>query len=181
VESLGARFVVLNVPVQSAEGGGGYAKSMDEAFYAKQREAMSAVIREQDVVITTAAVPGAKAPILITRDMVRAMAPGSVVMDVAAERGGNCEVTRPGETVIENGVSVVGPLNLPSLVPNHASQMYAKNVSAVLTHLVKKGELTLDMNDEITRDMMLTRGGAIINARVRQVYGLPALAAASVP
>jgi NAD(P) transhydrogenase subunit alpha len=178
VESLGARFVVLDLPAQSAEGAGGYAKAMDEAFYARQRELLTQVIRDQDVVITTAAVPGAKAPILVTAAMVQAMAPGSVVVDLAAERGGNCELTRPGETIQERGVRVMGPLNVPSTVPNHASQMYARNMTAFLTHLIRKGELVIDTSDEITRETLVGQEGRIVHPRVQQVYGLTTPAAA---
>ena len=123
IESLGARFIVLNVGAVDAEGKGGYAKAMSEDDLRQQREAMGGVLAEQNVVITTAAVPGKKAPILITREMVQRMAPGSVVVDIAAERGGNCELTKPGETVVHNGIYIVGPVNLPSAVPYHASQM----------------------------------------------------------
>jgi NAD(P) transhydrogenase subunit alpha len=171
VESLGARFIVLDI--SGGEGAGGYAKAMDEAFYKKQRELLTQVIKEQDVVITTAAVPGAKAPTLVTSDMVHAMAPGSVILDLAAERGGNCELTKPGETVNENGVQVLGPLNLPSSIPNHASQMYAKNVTAFLALLVKKGELKIDTTDEIIRETLVTQNGQITHAKVRQAQGLP--------
>ena len=167
---------MLDLPAAAAEGAGGYAKAMDEAFYARQRELLTQVVREQDVVITTASIPGAKAPVLLTRAMVHAMAPGSVIVDVAAERGGNCEVTKPGETVVENGVAVLGPVNIPALVPNHASQMFAKNTTAFLTHLVKKGELTIDLKDEITRDTLVAQGGQIVHPRVRQAQDLPQLA-----
>src|SRR5262249_45827956 len=124
IESLGARFVVLNVEAGDAQGKGGSAKAMSEDFYRRQREALGDVLAEQNVVITTAAVPGKKAPILVTRDMAARMAPGSVIVDIAAERGGNCELTRPGDVVEQNGVRVLGPVNLPSAVPFHASQMY---------------------------------------------------------
>jgi NAD(P) transhydrogenase subunit alpha len=172
VESLGARFVVLDLPT-GAEGAGGYAKSMDEAFYKRQRELLTQVIREQDIIITTAAVPGAKAPTLVTADMVRAMAPGSVIVDLAAERGGNCELTKPGETIVDSGVQVLGPLNLPASIPNHASQMYAKNVQAFLALLVKKGELNIDPTDEIIRETLVTQSGHIVHPKVRQAQGLP--------
>jgi NAD(P) transhydrogenase subunit alpha len=126
------------------------------------------------VVITTAAVPGKKAPILVTREMVERMEPGSVVMDIAAERGGNCELTRPGETVEHNGVHIIGPVNLPSEVPYHASQMYARNISTFLKYLVKDGAIVLDQNDEIVRETLVTHGGEIVHARVRELMGLPA-------
>ena len=177
VESLGAKFVILDVNAAAAEDKGGYAKAMDEAFYRRQRELMTEVLREQDVVITTAAVPGRKAPVLITAEMASAMAPGSVIVDIAAERGGNCELTRPGETVVHQGIHVLGPLNLPSTVPYHASQMFASNVSAFLKLLVKKGQLTLDPNDEIVRETLVTQGNQIVHARVRELLGISAAGA----
>lgn len=169
VESLGAKFVVLNVEAEAAEDQGGYAKALSEEFYQKQREALTAVIREQDVVITTAAVPGMKAPILMTRGMVEAMARGSVVVDIAAERGGNCEVTEAGATIVHRGVTVMGPLNLAASVPNHASQMYSSNVAALLKHLVKDGQLIINLEDEITNDTLVTHGGAVVHARVKRL------------
>jgi NAD(P) transhydrogenase subunit alpha len=166
VESLGAKFVVLNVEGSSAEGTGGYAKAMDEAFYKRQRELLTEVLREQDVVITTAAVPGKKAPILITREMAEAMPLGSVIVDVAAERGGNCELTQPGETIAHNGIKIIGPLNMPSMMPFHASQMYGSNVAAFLKLMVTKGELTINKEDEIIRETLVTDGGQVVNQRV---------------
>lgn len=165
-ESVGAKFVTLDIDASAAEGSGGYAKAMDEAFYKRQRELMTAVLREQDVVITTAAVPGRKAPVLITAEMARAMRPGSVVVDMAAERGGNCELTRAGETVSENGVIIAGPLNLPSESPYHASQMYAKNITAFLQHMAPKGELAIDVNDEIVKETLVAHGGKVVHPRV---------------
>ncbi len=173
--SLGAKFVELPLETGDAEDKGGYAKAQDEAFYQKQRELLGKVIAASDVVISTAAVPGKKAPILITAEMVERMAPGSVIVDLAAERGGNCELTKPGETVVVHGVTIEGPENLPSTVPYHASQMYAKNVATFLLHLVKKGQLNLDMNDEITKETMMTQNGEVIQPRVRELLGLPAL------
>jgi proton-translocating NAD(P)+ transhydrogenase subunit alpha len=173
IESLGARFVTLEL--QAAEGAGGYAKAMDEAYYKRQRELLAQIIKDQDVVITTAAVPGAKSPLLVTADAVRSMVPGSVIVDLAAERGGNCELTRAGETVVERGVSILGPLNLPSTIPTHASEMYAKNVTAFLALLVKKGELKIDTTDEIVRETLITQSGNIVHPRVRQAQGLPPL------
>jgi NAD(P) transhydrogenase subunit alpha len=175
IESLGARFVVLNVEAGGAEDKGGYAKAMGEDFYRRQREAMGSVLAEQNVVITTAAVPGKKAPILITREMVERMAPGSVVVDIAAERGGNCELTKPGETMVHNGISILGPLNLPSAVPYHASQMYAKNIATFLKYLIgKDGQLTIDREDEIVRETLVTHGGEVVHAKVRELMGLTA-------
>lgn len=175
--SLGAKFVELPLETGDAEDKGGYAKAQDEEFYKKQRELLGKVIANSDVVISTAAVPGKKAPILITAEMVAGMAPGSVIVDLAAERGGNCELTKPGETIVANGVTIQGPENLPATVPYHASQMFAKNVATFLLHLVKKGELTLDMNDEITKETMMTQNGEVVLPRLREALGLPALSA----
>jgi NAD(P) transhydrogenase subunit alpha len=175
IESLGARFVVLDVGEASAEDKGGYAKAMSEDFYRRQREAMANVLAEQNVVITTAAVPGKRAPILITRDMVRRMPPGSVIVDIAAERGGNCELTRPGEVVEEHGVQIHGPVNLPSTIPYHASQMYARNIATFLKYLIKDGNFTLNQEDEIVRETLVTHAGEVVHARVREAMGLAAL------
>ncbi|MDR4494315.1 MAG: Re/Si-specific NAD(P)(+) transhydrogenase subunit alpha [Nitrospirales bacterium] len=172
--SLGAKFVELPLETGETEDKGGYAKAQDEAFYKKQRELLKQVISTSDVVISTAAVPGKKAPILITEDMVSGMAPGSVIVDLAAERGGNCELTKPGQTIVLHGVTIHGPENLSATVPFHASQMYAKNIATFLLHLVKKGEVKLDMNDEITKETMMTRGGEVVLPRLREALGLPA-------
>jgi NAD(P) transhydrogenase subunit alpha len=171
VESLGGKFVELELDTRSAEDAGGYAKELGEGFYAKQREMMLAVVADSDVVITTAAIPGKKAPILVTREMVEGMSRGSVVVDLAAERGGNCELTVPGERVEHRGVAVLGPLNIPATVPFHASQMYSKNVTTFLLHLVKQGELVVDLEDEITRGTLVARGGSVVNPRVLEVRG----------
>jgi NAD(P) transhydrogenase subunit alpha len=179
IESLGARFVVLDIGDAAAEDKGGYAKSMGEEFYRRQREAMANVLAEQNVVITTAAVPGKRAPVLISREMVHRMQPGSAIVDIAAERGGNCELTRPGEVVEENGVSIHGPVNLPSTIPYHASQMYARNIATFLKHLVKDGQLNLDQTDEIVRETLVTHAGEVVHMRVRELMGLPALATVS--
>ncbi|MGA2144463.1 MAG: Re/Si-specific NAD(P)(+) transhydrogenase subunit alpha [Bryobacteraceae bacterium] len=175
VESLGARFVVLEIEAGGAEDKGGYAKAMGEEFYHRQRELMAGVLAAQNVVITTAAVPGKKAPILITRQMVDRMAPGSVIVDIAAERGGNCELTRPGEVVEAGGVRILGPLNLPSTVPYHASQMYAKNIATFLKYLIKDGQLNLNRDDEIVRETLVTHAGEVVHPRVREAMGLTAL------
>jgi NAD(P) transhydrogenase subunit alpha len=145
---------------------------MGEEFYRRQRELLTEVLREQDVVITTAAVPGQKAPILITSEMASAMQPGSVIVDIAAERGGNCELTHPGETVVHNGVTILGPLNLPSTVPYHASQMYSTNIVSFLKLMVKNGELNLNREDEIIRETLVTSGKEVVNARVIERLGL---------
>jgi NAD(P) transhydrogenase subunit alpha len=172
VESLGAKFVELPLEAGDAEDRGGYAKALDEDFYRRQREMMARVVAGSDAVITTALVPGKKAPVLITAEMVAGMAAGSIVVDIAAEQGGNCELTRPDQTVTQDGVMVLGPTNLPATVPYHASQMYAKNMSAFLAHLVKEGELHIDLEDEITRSTLVSRGGLVVNPRVREAFGL---------
>jgi NAD(P) transhydrogenase subunit alpha len=172
VESLGAKFVEMELETESAEGSGGYAKEMGEEFYKRQREMMTRVLSETDVVITTAAVPGKKAPILITWEMVQAMPPGSVIVDLAAERGGNCEITKPGETVVEHGVTILGPVNLPATIPYHASQMYAKNVSNLLLLLAKEGKFDPDLEDEVVRETLFTKDGEVANARVREILSL---------
>ena len=176
VQSVGAKFVELPLETAQAEDKGGYAKAQDETFYQRQREMMARVVAANDVVITTAVVPGKKAPVLVTADMVRGMAPGSVVVDLAAERGGNCELTRPDEVVVENGVTILGPTNLPATVPYHASQMYAKNVTTFLLHLVKEGAVRVDMSDEIARETLIAQAGEVVHARVRAALGLPELA-----
>jgi len=169
VQSLGAKFIDLELEVAEAENAEGYARQMDEAFYRKQRERMGRVVAEHNVVITTAAVPGKPAPVLITGEMVAQMATGSVIVDLAAERGGNCELTRPGETVIAHGVTILGPVNLPAEVPQDASQMYAKNIATFLLHLIKNGQLVLNLEDEITRETLVARGGAVVHPRVREL------------
>jgi NAD(P) transhydrogenase subunit alpha len=177
VQSLGGRFVELPIEAADAQDAGGYAKAQDEAFYQKQRELLGKVVAESDVVITTAVVPGKKSPVLVTKEMVTGMAPGSVIVDLAAERGGNCELTRTGETIAVHGVTIVGAINLASTVPYHASQMYAKNLANFLVHLVKDGKLQLNLEDEITRSTLVTQGGEIVNPRIREFFSLSALAA----
>jgi NAD(P) transhydrogenase subunit alpha len=178
IESLGGKFVVLNIEAAAAEGTGGYAKAMGEDFYKRQRELLTEVLREQDVVITTAAVPGKKAPILVTKEMASAMAPGSVIVDIAAERGGNCELTRPGETVVHQGITILGPLNVPSTIPYHASQMYASNIVSFLKLMVQKGEFKLNREDEIIRETLVTYGNEVVHARVAEALGLTPVAPA---
>ena len=177
VQSLGGRFVELPIEAKDAEDARGYARPQDETFYKRQRELLGKVVAESDVVISAAVIPGKKPPILVTKEMVASMAPGSVIVDLAGERGGNCELTRPGEIIVEHGVTIIGWFNLASTVPYHASQMYARNVSAFLLHLVKDGKLQLDRDDEIIRETMLTQGGEVVNARVREFFSLPALPA----
>jgi NAD(P) transhydrogenase subunit alpha len=172
IHSLGGKFVEMPLEAGDAEGAGGYARQLDEAFYRKQRELMTRVVAESDVVIATASIPGKKAPVLIPADAVRGMQPGSVIVDLAAERGGNCELTRAGETVEQGGVTIMGPLNLPSEVPYHASQMFAKNVATFLAHLVKEGRFHFDTNDPITRDTMITQDGNMVHPAVRKLLGM---------
>ncbi|HUA86999.1 MAG TPA: NAD(P) transhydrogenase subunit alpha, partial [Bryobacteraceae bacterium] len=174
IESLGAKFVTIKIE-ESGEGEGGYAKALSDAAIRSQREQMAQVMKDQDVVITTAAVPGKKAPLLVTREMVHAMAPGSIIVDLAAERGGNCEVTRPGETVLERGVMVLGPMNVPATVPRHASEMYARNIVTFLKNMITKdGQLNIDLNDEITRETLITRGGEVVHPKVQALLGVNA-------
>jgi NAD(P) transhydrogenase subunit alpha len=172
IQSLGAKFVELPLETAAAEGAGGYARAQDDSFYNRQRELMARVVASADVVVTTAAIPGKRSPVLITADMVAGMKPGSVIIDLAAERGGNCELTRADERVEAHGVTILGPTNLPSTVPYHASQLYSKNITTFLLHLVKDGQLVIDPADEITRDTLVARGGDVVNPRVREVLGL---------
>ena len=173
VQSLGGRFVELPIEAKDAQDERGYGRPQDESFYARQRELLGRVVAESDVVITAAVIPGKKSPVLVTADMVRGMAPGSVVFDLASERGGNCELTQTGKTVVVNDVTIIGAINLASGVPYHASQMYARNVTAFLLHLVKDGKLQLNLDDEIIRETLVTREGEIVNQRVREFFALP--------
>jgi NAD(P) transhydrogenase subunit alpha len=171
IESLGAKFVVIDAG-ESGEGTGGYAKQLSEEAINRQREALGDVMKEMDVVVTTAAVPGRKAPLLITASMARKMAPGSVIVDLAAERGGNCELTKPGEKVVDNGVTILGPLNLPASIPNNASLMYARNLSTFLKNMInKEGQINIDLSDEITKETMVARDGKVANPRVEALLG----------
>lgn len=172
VESVGAKFIALEVTANNSEDKGGYAKAMDEDFYRKQAELLISVIREQDVVICTAAVPGRRAPTLITAGMVSVMMPGSVIVDVAAERGGNCALTLPGETVVREGVSILGPLNMPSLAPYHASQMYSSNICALLKLVLKNGQIALDKEDEIIREALVTHGNDVVHPRIAELLAV---------
>ncbi|HTR65981.1 MAG TPA: Re/Si-specific NAD(P)(+) transhydrogenase subunit alpha [Terriglobales bacterium] len=174
VQSLGGRFVELPIEAKDAQDERGYGRAQDETFYARQRELLGKVVAESDVVITAAVIPGKKSPVLVTEDMVKKMAPGSVVFDLAGERGGNCELTQTGKTVVVHGVTIIGAINLASGVPYHASQMYARNLTAFLLHLVKDGKLQLNLEDEIIRETLVTHGGEIVNQRVRDFFALPA-------
>jgi H+-translocating NAD(P) transhydrogenase subunit alpha len=177
VQSLGARFVELPIEAKDAQDARGYATAQGEEFYRKQRELLGKVVAEHDVVITAAVIPGKVSPILVTKEMVARMAPGSVIVDLAGERGGNCELTRGGEIIVEHGVTIIGKYNLASTVPYHASQLYARNITNFMLHLVKDGKLQLNLQDEIVRETLVTQGGEVVNARLREIYGLPALAA----
>ena len=174
IQSLGAKFVAVELDTAQAEEKDGYARSLGEDFYRRQREVLTEVIAQQDVVIATAAVPGKKAPILITSDMVAGMSAGSVVVDLAAERGGNCELTQAGRTIVESAVTIMGPLNLPSTVPYHASQMYSRNVAALVRHLIADGSLAIRLEDEIIRETLVTHGGEVVHPRVRELLQQPA-------
>jgi NAD(P) transhydrogenase subunit alpha len=173
IQSVGGKAVDLGIASQNAEVQGGYARAMDDEFYRRQREAMAKVVAANDVVITTAAIPGKKSPVLITREMIAGMAAGSVVVDLAADRGGNCEVTRPGETIDVNGVTILGPTNLASSVPEHASQMFSKNVATFLLHLREKGLPNVDLGDEIVRETLVTQNGQVVHPRVRALLDAP--------
>jgi len=177
VQSLGARFVEMALETGDAEDKGGYAKAQDESFYRRQREMMLRVVAGSDVVITTALIPGKKAPTLVTEEMVDGMAPGSVIVDLAAERGGNCALTRPDQVVVHKGVTILGPTNPAASIPYHASQMYSKNVITFLTHLLGKDGASKpvfdpDTSDEIARETLLTRGGEVVHPRVKEILSV---------
>jgi NAD(P) transhydrogenase subunit alpha len=173
IQSLGAKFVSITLEAKG-EGEGGYARELAADQIRRQREQMAAVIKENDVVITTAAVPGKKAPLLVTAEMVRGMAPGSVIVDLAAERGGNCELTRPDQTVVEHGVTILGPTDIASSVPYHSSQMYARNLVAFLKNmLTKTGDLNINLDDDIVRETLIARNGEVVNPRVQALLNAP--------
>lgn len=173
VESVGGKFVELDLETGQSEDQGGYAKALGEEFYRRQREAMAKVVAESDVVITTAAIPGKTAPLLVTTAAVEAMRPGSVIVDLAAERGGNCEVSQPDQVVTHHGVRVLGPTNLVTDVPTHASQMFSRNLVTFLTHLVKDGELDALRDDEIIRGTLTACQRKVTHPRLRELLGLP--------
>ncbi len=177
IESLGARFVELPLEAGDTQDVGGYGKAMDEAFYRRQRELMAKVVARSDIVIATAAVPGKKAPVLITTEMIDAMAPGAVVIDVAAEQGGNCKLTKPDRRVVRNGVVILGPTNLASTVPAHASFLWSRNLASFLPLILAKEEpsLKIDLEDPIVAETLLTRGGEVVQPRVREALGLAPL------
>ncbi len=171
IESLGAKFVELPVDAKESEDSGGYAIEMDESFYKRQREMMTKIVEESDVVITTAMIPGKKAPVLIAAGMVKKMHHGSIIVDLAAESGGNCELTKSGKTVVTTGVTIIGPVNIASTIPYHASQMYSKNITTFLLHIIKEGKLSDDADDEILTDTMVTKDGTIVNKLVKELAG----------
>ena len=177
VQSLGGRFVELPIEAKDAQDAGGYAKAQGEDFYRRQRELLGKVVSESDVVITAAVIPGKKSPVLVTREMVAGMAPGSVIVDLAAERGGNCELTQAGQKIMVSGVTIIGFFNLATAVPHHASQMYGRNITAFLLYLIKDGKLQLNFSDEIIQSTLVTYDGEIVNGRVREFFSLPPLAA----
>jgi H+-translocating NAD(P) transhydrogenase subunit alpha len=180
VESLGGKFVELPLETRQAEGAGGYAKAQDEAFYSRQRELLASVVAESDVVVSTAAIPGKQSPLLITAEAVTRMQPGSVIVDLGAERGGNCALTKADERVVAHGVTILGPTNLPSEIPYHASQMFSANVTAFLGNLVKKGELVLNRDDDIIRETLVAYEGEVVHPRLRDLLGLGAMQASTV-
>jgi len=180
IASLGGRPLELDF-IPDAEGEDGYARPLTDEENAKVVEAIGENAAKQDVIVTTAAIPGRPAPLLITADAVRTMQPGSVIVDLAAEQGGNCELTQPDKVVTAHGVAVVGAVNLPATVAQHASQMYAKNIATFLAHLVKDGEVRLDMDDQITRETLVTRDGRVVNPRVCEALGIAAPAADAAP
>jgi H+-translocating NAD(P) transhydrogenase subunit alpha len=177
VQSVGGRFIELPIATSDTQDASGYAREQGEEFLARQRDLLGQAVADSDIVISTAVVPGRKAPVLVTKDMVARMSPGAVIVDLAAERGGNCELTQAGETVNVNGVNIIGRFNLPATIPFHASQMYARNLTAFLQYLVKDGKLNYNPDDEIHHGTLLTHGGEIVNTRVRSVFDLAALAA----
>ena len=179
VQSLGGRFVELPIEAKDAQDARGYARAQDETFYQRQRELLGRVVKESDVVITAAVIPGKKSPVLVTEEMVVGMAPGSVIFDLAAERGGNCELTEAGKTVVKHGVTIIGAINVASGVPYHASQMYARNTMAFLQYLIKDQKLQLNPEDEIIRETLVTNGGEVVNLRVREFFDMTAPAVKS--
>ena len=182
VQSLGARFVELPLETgQEGAGSGAYAQQMSEETIRKQQELMAKTVAASDVIITTAQVQGAKAPVIITEEMIRGMTPGSVIVDLAAEQGGNCEPTRSGETVDVGGVAVIGPVNVPGSVPSHSSLVYAKNVANFLALMIEDGSLHTEVDDDIVRESLVATGGNVVNNRVREMLGLDAIAPPAPP
>ena len=175
VESLGARFVELELETGDSEDKGGYAKALGDDFYQKQRALMADIVSGSDIVITTAAIPGKPSPLLITAEAVERMPAGGVIVDLAAERGGNCELSQADQRVVEHGVTILGPTNLPAEIPNHASQMFSNNVTTFLLHLTNEGKLALDLQDEIVQGTLAAHDGQVVNGRLREILELPPL------
>lgn len=173
--SVGAKPVELDLQTESSEGAGGYAKEQSEEFLHRQRQLMTEVVAQQDIIITTAAIPGAKSPILVTEDMVKAMKPGSVIVDLAAERGGNCALTKQGETVVAHGVNILGPENLASDLAYHASQMYGKNMQTLVELILEDGQANLDFDDEIIAGTVVAHNGEVTHPHIRKLLDLPAI------
>lgn len=171
VESVGAKFVELPLETGSSEDKGGYAKALGDDFYERQRKLMAEVVARNDLVITTAAIPGKPSPVLITAEMVAGMQPGSLIVDLAAERGGNCELTRSDQIIVAHNVTIIGPGNLPATVPNHASQLYSRNLINLLRLMVKDGKLTVNMDDEIIRESTVVHDGKVVSARINDLIG----------
>ena len=172
IESLGAKFVELDLDTAESEDQGGYARELTEEQQLLQREQLAEIAGECDVCISTAAIPGKKSPLLLTEDAVQQMPPGSVIVDLAAERGGNCELTQADQEVVAHDVTILGPTNLPAEVPQHASQMYAKNLVTLLLSMTKEGKLEIDLGDEVIRDTLTTKDGQVQNERLREMLGL---------
>jgi NAD(P) transhydrogenase subunit alpha len=176
VQSLGAKFLEIDLG-ESGAGAGGYAKELSEEAHRKEVELLAKAARENDIIVTTAAIPGRKAPVLITKDMVPTMRPGSVIVDLAAETGGNCELTEPGKTVVKDGVTIIGTTNVPSTMPYHASQMYSRNIASLLALFLKDGKASLDMSDEVIRGAVITQNGEVVHDATRKLL-TPATATA---
>ena len=174
IESLGARFLELDMGLEDAEAAGGYARQLTDEEQQRQRELLAEEIGKMDAVISTAAVPGRRAPLLVTEQAVKNMSPGSVIVDLAAETGGNCELTEPGQTVVKEGVTIAGPLNLPATMPDHASSLYSRNVQSLLAVMVKEGELSLDFDDEVIAGACITRDGQIVHEGAQAAAGVTA-------
>jgi H+-translocating NAD(P) transhydrogenase subunit alpha len=174
IESLGARFLELDMGLEDAEAAGGYARQLTDDEQQRQRELLAEEIGKMDAVISTAAVPGRRAPLLVTEQAVKNMSPGSVIVDLAAETGGNCELTEAGETVVKEGVTIAGPLNLPATMPDHASSLYARNIQSLLATMVEDGELSLDFDDEVIAGACITRDGQIVHEGAKQAAGVTA-------
>lgn len=181
IESLGAKCAQLQLESAGAQDKGGYAKDLGEEFYTKQREFMGEICSESDVVITTAAIPGRKSPLLVTTDGIKRMAPGSVAIDLAAERGGNIEPSEPDQTVTLDGITILGPTNLASEIPNHASQMFSHNITKFLLNMVKDKQLHVNMDDEIVAGTIATSDGEVVNGRLREMLNLPPLSPPPLP